>query len=107
MSATRSDRFFCGLEIQGSSATLPRMSTLVLNLDDRVASTLATLAARSQMPLPEWATEQLSRLATAEAAPHAEAYSAEWRTAFGSITDPTFPAPPSSLPRPVRPLDAE
>ena len=79
------------------------MSTLVLNLDDRLANSLATLAARSQMPLPEWATEQLFRLASAEVTPHAEAYSAEWRASFGSVADATFLAPLRCFPYGVSP----
>jgi len=50
---------------------VPIMSTLVLNLDDALASRLASAAARSHKALPDWAAEQLGRIAevtTAEAA---------------------------------------
>jgi hypothetical protein len=39
------------------------MSILVLNLDDRQVSRLASAAARSHQALPDWAAEQLVRLA--------------------------------------------
>ena len=39
------------------------MSTLVLNLDDQLVSRLTSAAARSHKALPDWATEQLERLA--------------------------------------------
>jgi hypothetical protein len=42
---------------------LPVMSTLVLNLDDTLVSRLASAAARSHKALPDWAAEQLGRLA--------------------------------------------
>ena len=47
------------------------MSTLVLHLDDTLMSRLTTAAARSHKALPDWAAEQLGRIAevsTAEAA---------------------------------------
>ena len=64
---------------------LPHVSTLVLNLDDSLASSLAVMAARSRKPLAEWAAEQLTRLAS-PASTHSEtAYTDEWRAAFGSL----------------------
>lgn len=83
------------------------MSALILNFDDCLKLCLDALAARNCKPLPDWATEQLSRLAAdAEDAP-ANAYSGEWMEAFGSISGPTFHAPSRPLPSPVEPLDAE
>ena len=41
------------------------MSTLTLNLDDQLAHRLAAAAARHQQALPDWAVEQLTRLAGA------------------------------------------
>lgn len=38
------------------------MSTLVLNLDDTLATRLAAAAAQDRQELPEWAAEQLARL---------------------------------------------
>ena len=82
------------------------VSTLVLNLDDRLKLRLDALAARNRKPLPDWAAEQLSRLAAnADEVPSA-AYSLEWMAAFGSISDPSFNAPARPLPLPVEPLDA-
>ena len=82
------------------------MDTLVLNLDERLKLRLDALAARNCKPLPDWAAEQLSRLAAdADEAP-AETYSTEWMAAFGSISDTTFHAPSRPLPVPVQPLDA-
>lgn len=83
------------------------MSTLVLTLDDGLARSLAVLAARSCKPLPEWAAEQLTRLAASTEMHAGTSYSAEWRAAFGSISDSSFDSPPRSLSRPVEALDAE
>ena len=83
------------------------MSTLVLNLDDRLKLRLDALAARNRKPLPDWATEQLSRLAAHADEIPAATYSPEWMVAFGSISDPSFHAPARPLPVPVEPLDAE
>ena len=69
------------------------MSTLVLNLDDRLASSLSALAARNHKELPEWATEQLTRLAEAAEMRLSASYSPEWREAFGSIGDADFESP--------------
>lgn len=83
------------------------MSTLVLHLDDRLKRRLDSLAARNRKPLPDWAAEQLGRLATqADGIPLAT-YSAEWMAAFGSVDDPDFVAPARPFPAPVAPLDAE
>ena len=90
-----------------SLALLAAMSTLVLNLDDRLKESLAALAARSRKPLPDWAAEQLSRLVSNADADPAPAYSAEWMAAFGSISDPSFGAPSRPFPVNVEPLDAE
>ena len=46
------------------------MSTLVLQLDDHLVSRLTRAAARSHKALPEWAAEELARLAD-DAAPRA------------------------------------
>ena len=83
------------------------MSTLVLNLDDRLKLRLDSLAARNRKPLSDWATEQLGRLAENADELSAVTYSAEWMAAFGSIDDPAFIAPARPLPAPVAPLDAE
>jgi hypothetical protein len=83
------------------------MSTLVLNLDENLVTRLSAAAARSRKALPEWATEQLSRLVNQPVSSPAEAYSSEWQAAFGSIADASFEAPSRPLPRPVEPLDAE
>ncbi len=82
------------------------MSTLVLNLDDRLKLRLDALAARNRKTLPDWAAEQLSRLAAHADEIPAAAYSPEWMATFGSISDPTFYAPARPLPGPVEPLDA-
>jgi hypothetical protein len=83
------------------------MSTLVLNLDDRLASTLSALAARNHKELPEWATEQLTLLAEAAEMRLATSYSAEWWDAFGSISDADFASPSRPTSRSVEPLDAD
>jgi hypothetical protein len=83
------------------------MSTLVLNLDERLKLRLDALAARNSKPLPDWAAEQLGRLAAdADEAP-AATYSANWMAAFGSINDPSFEAPARPLPTEVSPLESE
>ena len=79
----------------------------MIDLDDRLARSLTAMAARSQKQLPEWAAEQLTRIAATEEASNFDAYSAEWRAAFGSISDSTFASPPRHLPRSVEPLDTE
>jgi len=53
------------------------MSTLVLNLDDALASRLASVAARSHKALPDWAAEQLGRIAEVSTAEAAEPSSRE------------------------------
>lgn len=83
------------------------MTTLVLNLDDRVKLRLDALAAHNRKPLPDWAAEQLGRLAADVDKTPPATYSAEWMAAFGSIGDPSFRAPERSLPTAVEPLDAE
>jgi len=83
------------------------MSTLVLNLDERLKLRLDSLAARNRKPLPDWAAEQLGRLAAHADEIPAATYSAEWMAAFGSVNDPSFSAPVRSLPAAVAPLDAE
>lgn len=82
------------------------MSTLVLNLDDRLKLRLDALAAQNRKPLPDWAAEQLGRLAADADEIPAATYSAEWMAAFGSIEDPSFHAPKRVLPTAVEPLDA-
>ncbi len=82
------------------------MSTLVLHLDDCLKRRLDSLAARNRKPLPDWAAEQLGRLATQADETPAATYSAEWMAAFGSVDDPAFVAPARPLPAPVTPLDA-
>ena len=79
------------------------MKTLVLNLDERLARSLAAMAERSHKPLPEWAAEQLTRLASEQGG----SYTEEWRGTFGSIPDPTFQAPARALPRQLEALDSE
>jgi len=76
----------------------PVMSTLVLHLDDTLVSRLTTAAARSHKALPDWAAEQLSRLADSGPSP---TYSQKWQSAFGSISDPSFEAPTRPLPRQI------
>lgn len=83
------------------------MSILTIDLDDHLADRLAAMAARSRKALPEWAAEQLTRIASAAADPHAPLYSAEWRAAFGSIADSSFNPPTRLSPRPVAALDAK
>lgn len=83
------------------------MSTLVLNLADRLKLRLDALAAHSRKPLPDWAAEQLRRLAAEAEEIPAATCSAEWMAAFGSIDDPSFDAPERILPPVVEPLDAE
>lgn len=83
-----------------------RMSSLVITLDDNLVSHLAAMAARNHKPLPVWAAEQLSHLATSADTDSAGAYSAEWLTAFGSISDATFAPPSRRMSRSVAPLDA-
>lgn len=97
----------CVLEILRPSISLPVVSTLVLNLDDRLERKLAALAARSRQPLPDWAAEQLGKLAGEAGTEPAAGYSAEWKAAFGSIGDPRFAAPARTVPSAVKPLDAE
>ena len=63
------------------------------------------------VPLPEEWRHSPIRI-TAELEPLEDVascagYSAEWRRAFGSITDETFETPPRGLPRSVESLDAE
>lgn len=82
------------------------MSTLVLNLDERLKLRLDALAARNRKPLPDWAAEQLSRLASDADKIPAAAYSQEWMATFGAISDPSFNAPARPLPQSVEPLDA-
>lgn len=83
------------------------MSTLTIDLDDHLAGRLAAIAAQSRKPLPEWAAEQLTRIASSAADPYANSYSAEWRAAFGSIDDSSFNSPTRLSPRPVAALDAQ
>ena len=94
------------LENPGTFTTLLSVSSLVLNLDDRLKLRLDALAALHHKPLPDWAAEQLGRLAADVAEIPAATYSAEWMVAFGSIGDPSFLAPERSLPAAVEPLDA-
>ncbi len=81
------------------------MSSLVLNLDDRLKLRLDALAAHNHKPLPDWAAEQLGRLAADADEIPAATYSAEWMATFGAIGDPSFLAPERSLPAAVEPLD--
>ncbi len=82
------------------------MNPLVLNLDDRLKRRLDALAAHHRKPLPDWAAEQLGRLAADAGEIPSATYSAEWMATFGSIADPSFLAPERSLPAAVEPLDA-
>ncbi len=82
------------------------MSTLVLNLDDRLKQRLDAIAAHHRKPLSDWAAEQLGRLATDADEIPAPGYSAEWMASFGSIGDPSFRAPERTRPAAVEPLDA-
>ena len=83
------------------------MSTLTIDIDDRLAGRLAAMAARSRKPLPEWAADQLTRIASAAADPNADSYSAEWRAAFGSMSDSSFNPPTRLPPRPVTAIDTK
>ncbi len=83
------------------------MSTLVLNLDDCLKLRLDALAAHNRKPLPDWAAEQLRRLAADAGEIPAATYSAEWMATFGSIDDPSFRAPERVLPSAVESLDGE
>jgi hypothetical protein len=94
------------LETTSDSTTLPSVSTLVLNLDDRLKRRLDALAAHNHKPLPDWAAEQLGRLAADAGEIPAASFSAEWMAAFGSIDDSSFSAPERALPSAVEPLDA-
>lgn len=63
------------------------MSTLVINLDDQLASRLASAAARSRRTLPDWAAEQLGRIA--EETPETKADTSaqdRMRAALGDVT---------------------
>jgi len=67
------------------------MSTLVLNLDDTLASRLATAAAHHGKALPDWAAEQLARVVGAPAgtvtdAPGEAPARDRMREALGSLT---------------------
>jgi hypothetical protein len=95
------------LENHGNSPNFPHVSTLVLNLDDRLKLRLDALAARNRKPLSDWAAEQLGRLASHADEHPSATYSAEWMAAFGSIDDPSFQAPGRPLPTAVKPLDAK
>jgi len=79
------------------------MKTLVLNLDERLAQSLAAMAERSHKPLPEWAIEQLTRVAFEQSG----SYSEEWKGTFGSVSDSTFEVPARVLPRVLESLDSE
>ena len=94
------------LESAGDSTTLPLVSTLILNLDDRLKRRLDALAAHNHKPLPDWAAEQLGRLAADAGEISAASYSPEWMAAFGSIDDPSFRSPERPLPTHVEPLDS-
>lgn len=94
------------LENPGTSSTLPLVSTPVLNLDDRLKLRLDSLAAHHRKPLPDWAAEQLGRLAAAAGEIPAATYSAEWMAAFGSIDDSSFRTPERALLSTVEPLDS-
>ena len=66
---------------------LPVMSTLVLNLDDTLVSRLASAAARSHKALPDWAAEQLGRLAgTSQQETVASPAQEQMRTALAGLT---------------------
>ncbi|WP_395734721.1 hypothetical protein [Prosthecobacter sp.] len=66
------------------------MSTLVLHLDDHLVSRLASAAARSHKALPDWAAEQLDRVAGAVSAATEEAVDSpardRMRAALASVT---------------------
>jgi hypothetical protein len=94
------------LKISHHSTSVAAVSKLILDLDDRLKPRLDALAARSRKPLPDWAAEQLSRIAADAVEVPAATYSAEWMAAFGSIEDPSFQAPERALPSAVEPLDA-
>jgi hypothetical protein len=85
---------------------LTAVSTLVLNLDDHLKRQLDAMAAQDHKPLPDWAAEQLSRLAAKAESQTKAAYNGDWLSAFGSINDPTFVAPQRAMPTTVHPLDA-
>jgi hypothetical protein len=77
------------------------VSSLVLNIDDHLKRRLDAMAAQDHKPLPDWAAEQLGRLAaSAESQPKA-AYNGDWLSAFSPINDPTFVAPQSAMPTSV------
>jgi hypothetical protein len=95
------------LENADHFTTLAPVSTLILNLDDSLKLRLDALAARNRKPLPDWAAEQLRRLAADAVEMPAATYSAEWIATFGSIEDPSFSAPERALPSAVEPLDAD
>jgi hypothetical protein len=89
------------LENPDHITTLAPVSTLVLNLDDRLKLRMDALAAHSRKPLPDWAAEQLSRLASDADTIPAATYSAEWMATFGSVDDSSFRAPERVLPSAV------
>lgn len=66
------------------------MSILVLHLDDHLLSRLASAAARSHKALPDWAVEQLDRVAGAASAATVETAdspaSDRMRAALASVT---------------------
>lgn len=92
-------------ENPATSGILIPVSTLVLNLDDRLKLRLDVLAAHSRKPLPDWAAEQLGRLAADLGEIPAATYSSDWMEAFGSIDDASFRAPERVPPSAVEPLD--
>lgn len=83
------------------------MNTLVLDLDECLADRLAAMAAHSHKPLPEWAAEQLTRIAYDADTLHSFSYTPEWKAAFGSISDASFESPLRPVPRPVDILDSK
>jgi hypothetical protein len=87
--------------------SLSDMSTLVLNLDERLKRRLDALAAHHCKPLPDWVADQLGRLAADAEREPAACYSAEWKATFGSIDDSSFLAPERPLPNAVEALDAQ
>ncbi|MGL4399777.1 MAG: hypothetical protein ACRCXD_07895 [Luteolibacter sp.] len=82
------------------------MSILILNLDDRLKRRLDSLAAHNHKLLPDWAAEQLGRLAADAGEISAASYSPEWMAAFGSIEDSSLRSPERPLPPHVEPLDS-
>jgi hypothetical protein len=97
-----SDQGRCwALYVVSNPPTIARVSTITAILEPAPDGTL-------HVPVPEaWRKLPIrirAEMEPAEALP-TEAYNAEWRAAFGAVTDETFVAPVRSVTRQVESLD--